>query len=142
MLVLEVWSFPGALISALGVVSTSGKGTVGNSFLAAFNSSWEVDLWGRIRRLNESARAQFLASEEARRGILISLIGQVAQAYFELLELDQEFEIAQRTTNSFAESLKIFSQRLEGGAASKLETSRAEAALAITAALLPDLQRR
>jgi multidrug efflux system outer membrane protein len=128
--------------TAFGTVTTAGKGTVGNTFLATLNSSWEIDLWGRIRRLNESARAQLLASEEARRAFYVSLISQVAQAYFELLDLDQELEITRRTTNSFSESLKIFSQRLEGGAASKLETSRAEAALASTAAVLPDLQRR
>jgi multidrug efflux system outer membrane protein len=128
--------------TALGVVTTSGKGTVGNGYFAALTASWEVDLWGRIRRLNESARAQFLAADEARRAVYISLISQVAQAYFELLELDHELEIAERTTNSFGESLRIFSQRLEGGAASRLETSRAEAALATTAAVMPDLERR
>jgi multidrug efflux system outer membrane protein len=128
--------------AVLGNPNPAGQGAVGNSFLAAFNASWEVDLWGRIRRLNESARAQFVASEEARRGVTLSLVGDVAQAYFELLELDKELEIAARTTNSFGESLRIFSQRFEGGVVSKLETSRAEAALATTAAAIPDLQRR
>ena len=128
--------------SVLGSPFPSGQGAIGNSFLGAFNASWEVDLWGRIRRLNESARAQFLAAEEARRGIVLSLVGDVAQAYFELLELDDELEIAKRTTNSFGETLRVFSQRLEGGVVSKLETSRAEAALATAAATVPSLERR
>ena len=128
--------------SVLGNPSPTAKGAAGSSFLALFNASWEIDLWGRIRRLNESARAQFLASEEARRGVVLSLVGELAQAYFELLEVDEEYEIATRTTNSFAESLRIFSQRLEGGVVSKLETSRAEAALATTAAIVPELERR
>ena len=128
--------------SVLGNPSPTIKGVTGSSFLALFNASWEIDLWGRIRRLNESARAQFLASEEARRGVVLSLVGELAQAYFELLEVDEEHEIATRTTNSFAESLRIFSQRFEGGVVSKLETSRAEAALATTAAIVPDLERR
>ena len=127
--------------SLLGTPVPTGRATA-NSFLGVFNASWEVDLWGRIHRLNESARAQFFAAEEARRDIMLSLIGDVAQSYFELLELDDELEIARRTTNSFGETLRVFSQRLEGGVVSKLETSRAEAALATAAATVPSLERR
>ena len=108
-----------------------------SSASATLNAFWEVDLWGRVRRLNEAARARFLASEEARRGVRLSLLGEVATDYFRLLELDLELEIASRTTNSFTESLKIFSQRLEGGTASALEASRAEAALADASAAIP-----
>ncbi len=118
------------------------NGAIVNSTVATLNAFWEVDLWGRVRRLNESARAQFLASEEARRGIRLSLLSDVATAYFELLELDQELEIAGRTTNSFAESLRIFSQRVEGGTASALESSRAEAALDDAAAAVPAIRQR
>lgn len=114
----------------------------GDSFLALFNASWEVDLWGRIRRLNESARAQYLATEEARRGVRLSLIAQVAQAYFELLELDEQLQIARRATNSFGESLSIFRHRLGAGVASELETSRAELSLATATAAVPDLERQ
>ncbi len=103
---------------------------------------WEVDLWGRIRRLNEAARAQFLATEEARRGVTISLVSGVAQAYFELLQLDLQLEIAQRNTQSFAETLRIFSLRREQGIASKLETASAEALLTSTAANIPELERQ
>jgi multidrug efflux system outer membrane protein len=113
-----------------------------SSVSATLNAFWEVDLWGRIRRLNESARAQFLASEEARRGVRLSLLSDVATAYFQLLELDQELEIASRTTNSFAESLRIFNQRVEGGTASALQSSRAEAALEDAAAAVPAIRER
>jgi multidrug efflux system outer membrane protein len=92
--------------------------------------------------LNESARAQFLASEEARRGVRLTLLSDVATTYFQLLELDQELEIAGRTTNSFAESVRIFSRRMEGGTASALESSRAEAALDDAAAALPAIRQR
>lgn len=114
----------------------------GDSFLAMFNASWEVDLWGRVRRLNESARAQFLATEEARHGVRLSVIGQVAQAYFELLELDEQLQIARRATNSYGQSLSVFSHRLGAGAASELETSRAESALATATAAVPELERQ
>jgi multidrug efflux system outer membrane protein len=110
-------------------------------FEAAGNVSWEIDLWGRIRRMNESARAQFLATEEARTNVMLSLIATVAQDYFQLLALDQELQIAYDTTNSFGQSLKLFSERLRGGVASKLETSAAEAAEASAAATVPELTR-
>src|SRR6266436_1244979 len=108
-----------------------------SSASATLNAFWEVDLWGRVRRLNEAARARFLASEEARRGVRLSLLSEVAADYVRLLELDQELEIATRTTNSFTESLKIFSQRVAGGTASALEAARAEAALADATAAIP-----
>jgi multidrug efflux system outer membrane protein len=124
-----------------GEAFPNGGNTVNSSF-ATLNAFWEVDLWGRVRRLNESARAQFLASEEARRGVRISLLSDVATAYFQLLELDQELEIADRTTNSFGESLRIFSERVQGGTASALESSRAEAALDDAAATVPALREQ
>ena len=103
--------------------------------------SWELDLWGRIRRLNEAARARYLATEEARRGVLLSLASDVATAYFELRELDTELEIARRTTAAFQDTYELFNRRLEGGAASALETSRAEASLGLVAAQIPELER-
>jgi outer membrane protein, multidrug efflux system len=118
------------------------NGVTASSVTTTLNAFWEVDLWGRVRRLNESARAQFLASEQARRGVRLSLLSDVATAYFQLLELDKEFEISIETTNSFGESLRIFSQRLEGGTASALETSRAAAALDDAAANLPSIRQR
>lgn len=107
------------------------------SATTTLNAFWEVDLWGRVRRLNESARAQFLASEEARREVRLSLLSEVATDYFRLLELDEELKIVQRTTNSFGGSVVIFTQRLQGGTASDLEASRAEAALADAASANP-----
>ena len=120
----------------------SPTGTSGSVFAADANASWEIDLWGRIRRLNESARAQFLASEEARRDVTISLIAQIAQDYFQLLALDNQLEIARQSTNSFGRSLKIFNQRLQGGVASKLETSSAEALMDSAAATIPGLEQQ
>jgi multidrug efflux system outer membrane protein len=69
-------------------------------------------------------------------------MAQVAQAYFELLELERRLEIANRTTESFKESARIFNERYEAGSASKLDTARAEAALASTAANVPDIERQ
>jgi outer membrane protein, multidrug efflux system len=103
---------------------------------------WEVDLWGRIRRLNEAALAQYLATDEGMRGVTISLVSSVAQAYFELLELDLQLEIARRNTLSFAETLRIFTLKLEEGAASLLQTTSAEGLLTATAATIPEWERQ
>lgn len=109
---------------------------------ATLSASWEIDLWGRIRRLTESQRAQYFASVEARRDVTITLISQLAQDYLQLLALDRQLAIARDETNAYAGSLKIFAQRLEHGAASKLETSSAEALLESAAATIPDLERQ
>jgi multidrug efflux system outer membrane protein len=103
--------------------------------------SWELDLWGRIRRLNESARAAYLATEEGRRGVLLSLVSDVAVAYMELRALDEELEIAQHTTAAFQDTYDLFNRRLEGGAASALETARAAASLGQVAAQIPEIER-
>jgi multidrug efflux system outer membrane protein len=103
--------------------------------------SWELDLWGRIRRQTEAARAQYLATEEARRGVLLSLVSDVATAYFELCELDAELEIARRTTAAFQDTYDLFERQLEGGTASGLQTSRAEASLGQVAAQIPEIER-
>ena len=117
-------------------------GPASPGYEAAGDVSWEIDLWGRIRRLNESARAQFLATAEVRTNVMLTLIATVAADYFQLLALDQELQIARDTTNSFGQSLKLFSERLRGGVSSKLETAAAEAAQASAAATVPELERQ
>ena len=104
--------------------------------------SWELDLWGRIRRLSEASLAQYLSTEEARRGVSISVVSELAQAYFELRELDARLEIARRTTEAFQGTYDLFNRQLSGGIASQLEVSRAEAALSTAAATIPDLERQ
>ncbi len=104
--------------------------------------SWEIDLWGRIRRLNEAALAQYLATEEARRGVMLSLVSEVATAYFRLRALDFQLEIAERTAEAFAGTHALFARRLEAGLASSLETASAEASVATTSASIPELERR
>lgn len=113
-----------------------------NIFSGLLDMAWEIDVWGRIRRSNEAALAELFASAEFRRGVVLSLVSEIAQTYFELRELDLELEIAKRTTESFQKTLDLFTKRLELGAASKLETARAEAALSLTASTIPNLERR
>jgi multidrug efflux system outer membrane protein len=115
-------------------------GSTESSAQINLNATWEVDLWGRIRRLSEAARAQYLATDEARRGVMITLVSAVASTYFQLLELDQELEIQHAATNAYAGSYRIFNDRRFNGVASKLETDRAAAALANAAAVIPQLE--
>jgi multidrug efflux system outer membrane protein len=102
--------------------------------------TWEIDLWGRIRRLSEAALAQYLSTEEARRGVLLSLVSEVATDYFELRELDLRLEIAKRTQTAFQETYDLFNRRFEAGMASALETASAEASLAAVASQVPQLE--
>jgi outer membrane protein, multidrug efflux system len=102
---------------------------------------WEIDLFGRIRRQTEAARARYLASEEARRGVLLALVSDVAIAYFELRELDAELVIARRTTAAFQDTYDLFDRQLRGGAVSALETARAEALLGQVSAQIPEIER-
>lgn len=120
--------------------ATPGSATTDSSALATVNAFWEIDFWGRIRRLSEAARAQYLATDEARRGVTISLMSTVATTYFQLLDLDRELEIQRAATNAYASSYRIFNERLVNGVASKLETDRAAAALASAAATIPSLE--
>jgi multidrug efflux system outer membrane protein len=123
-----------------GTPNPAGNGTTGNAFYGYVSAAWEPDIWGRLRRLDEAARAQYLQTEAARRGVLLSLVAEVASDYFQLLELDNELAIARQASDSFGESLKLFNQRLTGGIASRLETSSAAAAQAAAAAQVPALE--
>jgi multidrug efflux system outer membrane protein len=118
----------------------SAGGQTKSSALATLNATWEIDFWGRIRRLSEAAEAQYLATDQARRGVVITLIGDVATAYYQLLELDQELLIQREATNAYAGSYQIFYDRLVNGVASKLETERALAAFNGAAAAIPQVE--
>lgn len=104
------------------------------------NAMWEIDFWGRVRRLTEAARAQYLATDEGRRGVTITLVSDVATLYLNLLDLDQELAIQRAATNAYAGSYRIFNDRRINGVASRLETDRAAAALANAAAEIPRLE--
>jgi outer membrane protein, multidrug efflux system len=112
-----------------------------NLVSANVSFGWELDLWGRIRRLNESAKAQFLATEEARRGVLLSLVSDVATAYFQLRELDNELLIAHRNTQAFQDTYDLFVRREKEGNASGLESARALGALGSVAASISETER-
>lgn len=104
-------------------------------------SSWELDLWGRLRDLKGAARDNFLASEAARRGLALSLIGQVANGWLSLRELDERIALAQQTIDSRRESLRIFQRRVDVGATSRLNLTQVETLLTQAEALGAQLRQ-
>jgi len=123
-----------------GTPPSSGASNFSTVYLGGATMSWEIDIWGKIRRSTEAANAQLLASEDGRAAVLLSLVSDVAQAYFELIELDARLAIAKASTEAYQATYKLFKDRVEFGIASQLQTSRAEGALAQAAASIPDLE--
>lgn len=103
--------------------------------------TFELDIWGRLRRATEAQRAQLLAEEENQRAIIVTLVAAVAQSYFELRELDLELEISQRTLTSREESLRIIRLQEGAGVATMLDVRQAEELVYTAAARIPELQR-
>jgi multidrug efflux system outer membrane protein len=109
-------------------------------FAGTTRMSWELDIWGRVRRSTEAARATLFATEDARRGVWLTLVSDLAQAYFQLLALDVQLQIAQNSTQAYRDTYDLFLDRFNLGVASKLETSRALGALGSAQATIPQLQ--
>lgn len=113
-----------------------------NSTTYGFRLSWEIDLFGRIRREQESAVAVLLATEQGRRGVLVTLIGDLATNYFLLRELDLQLEIARQTLKLNDDTVTYFRNRLDGGVSNRLEVDRIQANRERTAATIPDIERQ
>ena len=104
--------------------------------------SWELDFWGRVRRENEAARADLLAREENRRAVVLQLVSSVAQAYFDLRQLDMQVDIAKRTLKSWEDSVRLALARLRQGLTNKLDADQFEAERANAAARTAELERQ
>ncbi len=104
--------------------------------------SWELDIWGRIRRANEAGLADLLAREENRRAVTLQIVGGVAQAYFDLRQFDMQLEIAKRTLLAWDESVRIGQARLRQGMINKLDVDQFEAERENAAARIAELKRQ
>ena len=98
-------------------------------------------MWGRIRRSTEAARANLFAQEDVRRGVMLTLVSDVAASYFSLLELDRELAIAQESSRTYKQTLDLFTQRYQFGRDSKLPVARAQAAYDSSLANVASLKR-
>lgn len=108
---------------------------------AGFSLGWELDVWGRLRRLTESARAQYLATEEARRAIVTTLVGDVTETYLALRALDLELEIARRTRDLATDSLRLTEARRDRGVATNLDVRQAEQLLYTASGQIASIER-
>src|SRR4051794_6868930 len=121
---------------------SSSDDTTHQSGAYGFQLSWELDLFGRLRRQHEAALALTLASEQSRRGVLVTLVGDVASNYFLLRELDLELDIARQTLRLNDQTVTYFRDRLDGGVSNRLELDRIQALRAATAAAIPSIQQQ
>jgi outer membrane protein, multidrug efflux system len=104
--------------------------------------TWEIDVWGRIRRLTESARAELLSSEDVRRAVLITVIADVATTYFQLRALDLQRDISHRTIQARERGLRLTRTQRDLGAATGLDVAQAEDLLYTATATLKDIERQ
>ena len=109
---------------------------------AALGASWQIDLFGRVRRQAESVQAQVYATEQGRRGVVLSVVASVTTAYIALRGLDRQLEIARATEKNYAGSLQVFEARHKGGTVSEVERSQVESQYRQAQAAVPSLERQ
>jgi multidrug efflux system outer membrane protein len=112
-----------------------------NTFELGGTFSWELDLWGRVRRAREAASADVMASEDARRAMMLTVVTSVATSYVQLLALDHQLELARQAQENRSDVLALVQKKYEGGAASKLDLAKARAALYDVSGAVPELER-
>ena len=114
----------------------------GDTFEAQFLVSWELDLWGNLRWARSASIAEYLQSVEAQRALQMTIVAEVAQAYYELVALDTELDIVKQTLKAREEGVRLARIRFEGGLTSETSYRQAQVELARTATLVPDLERK
>jgi multidrug efflux system outer membrane protein len=138
------------LLPSIGIQAGAGRGNFGggmktpnvsNQFYVTPSLSWELDFWGKYRRLSESAQADLLASEWGMRSIQISLIADVSSLYFQLLDYQKRLDIAERTVELRFNSLKIIRMRFEEGIVPEIDVNQAEGQWAYAVASVPTYER-
>jgi multidrug efflux system outer membrane protein len=111
-----------------------------SAYQAALQVSWEIDLWGRIRRQSEAAYANVLATDEARRGVILSLVAQVASSYLQLRGLDAQLSVARQTLQTYKESVDLFTLQFQYGQVSLMNVAQAQSQYETAAAQIPLLE--
>ena len=113
-----------------------------DTFEAQFLVSWELDLWGNLRWARSASIAEYLQSIEAQRALRMTIVAEVAQAYYELVALDTELNIVKQTLKAREEGVRLARIRFEGGLTSETSYRQAQVELARTATLVPDLESK
>jgi multidrug efflux system outer membrane protein len=118
----------------------AGVGRTYNTFTASLQVGWEIDLWGRIRREVENARAQFAASADDLESVKLAVEAEIASDYFAVRTLDSEYSVTERTAGSYRRTLGFIINRRKGGIASDLDVAQAETQLRSAEADLPAIR--
>jgi len=113
-----------------------------NDYGVNLSASFELDVWGKLRRATESARASLLASEEGRRTVVLTVVSMVADGYIQLRALDRQLEIAQHTAQTLGEAARLQRVRFVEGAVPESDYRQAESQYEAAAAQVPELERQ
>jgi multidrug efflux system outer membrane protein len=113
-----------------------------NNYELLASAAWELDLWGKLRRGTEAARADVLAAEESKRAIVLALVASVVSGYISLRDLDRQLEIARETTKTRYDSLQVFQLRFKGGVVSQLELAQNQSEYASALASIPQIENQ
>ena len=113
-----------------------------SAYQAALQASWEIDLWGRIRRQSEAAYANVLATDEARRGVVLTLVANVANSYLQLRGLDAQLAVAKKTLQVYKESVDLFQVQFQYGQVSLMNVAQAQSQYETAAAQIPLLEQQ
>jgi multidrug efflux system outer membrane protein len=111
-------------------------------YQGALGASWQLDLFGRIRRESEAAQARVYASEQGRRGVVLSVVASVAASYITLRALDRQLEIARQTAKNYLDTQVIFEKRQKGGVVSKTELAQVQSQYQQARAAIPALEQQ
>ena len=111
-------------------------------YQANLNAFWQIDLFGRVRRQSEAAQAQVYASEQGRRGVILSVVTSVATSYIGLRALDSQLEIARSTADNYARTKELFQLRFKGGVVSEVELAQVESQYQQALAAIPSLEQQ
>lgn len=109
-------------------------------YQGSLSAEWQLDLFGRVRRQSEAAQAQVYASEQGRRGVILSIVTTAATAYVGLRALDRQLEIARATAQNYGETRELFELRLRGGVISDVEMAQIESQYQQALAAIPALE--
>ena len=113
-----------------------------SAYQAALQASWEIDLWGRIRRQSEAAYANVLATDEARRGVILTLVANVANGYLQLRGLDAQLDVAKKTLQTYKESVDLFTLQFQYGQVSMMNVAQAQSQYETAAAQIPLIEQQ
>ena len=152
----QYWVARSGLLPQLGASGQGGRQQVAQNGLTtmgltqnpsdfyqgAFNGSWEIDIWGRLRRATEAARADLLGTEEGKRSVVLTLVSNVANGYINLRDLDKQLEIAKRTAASRKESLRLFTLQFNTGLISLLELSQVKSEYEQAESTIPTIRKQ